>query len=136
MKKMNREKKEVKKEVEELKDKKKGYKKEMEESKRRVTNIETRTHKSDTADGTATTLWVEWSGVQFPVGVRKFLISKRIDRLWSPHSFLSHGYREHFLHCELYFLSHFRKGLLLLSPYVFFRSLQIKSLGVRVIYLK
>ena len=78
-----------------------GYKKEMKESKGRVTNNETRTHKSDTAEGIATTLWVAWPGVQFPVGVRKFLISKCPDRLWSPHSFLSNGYREHFLHCDL-----------------------------------
>jgi len=32
-----------------------GYKKEMKENKRRTTNNETRTYKSDTADGTATT---------------------------------------------------------------------------------
>jgi len=81
-----------------------GYQKEMKESKRRVTKKETRTHKSDTVDGTATTLKVGWPGIQFPVGVRKFLISRCPDRLWSPRSFLLNGHREHFLHYDLYLL--------------------------------
>jgi hypothetical protein len=88
------------------------------ESERRVTDKETRTQTSDTVDDTATTLWVGWPGVQFPVGVRKFLISKCPDRLWSPHSFLLNGHREHLHHCDLYFLWHFWKGLLLRSPYI------------------
>jgi len=49
------------------------------------------THKSDTVDGTATTLWVGWPGVQFPVRVRKFLILKCPARLWYLHSFLLNG---------------------------------------------
>jgi hypothetical protein len=40
-----------------------GYKKEMKECKRRVTNKGTGTHKSDTVDGIATTLWVGLTGV-------------------------------------------------------------------------
>jgi hypothetical protein len=35
-----------------------GYEKEIKESKRRITNKETTTHKSDTVDGTATTSWI------------------------------------------------------------------------------
>lgn len=42
----------------------------MKESKRKLTNKEMRTHKSDTLDGTETMLWVGWSEVQLPVGVQ------------------------------------------------------------------